>query len=66
MKVRRLTSGDEKLACNAVVSLKSEEERAGHRPEVPFMTKFLAQKSNYLFVVHEQETPLAFALGFKL
>jgi aminoglycoside 3-N-acetyltransferase I len=66
MDIRRLKTGDERLAIAAALELKSEEEREGHRPSVEHMRDFLADVDNYLIVAAEGQNPVGFLVAYRM
>lgn len=64
--VRRLCAGDETLARDAINLLKPVVERDGKNVDAAFMREFLATESNYLVVAYEGDTPLGYALAYRL
>jgi aminoglycoside 3-N-acetyltransferase I len=66
IKVRRLLSGDEKLAQGAVNTIKPAEERNHKEVTTEHMRDFLKQDNHVLIMAHEEEHPVGFALAYLL
>ena len=66
MEVRRLRPGDERIAVEAITSLKPAEERHDQEPGLEQMEKVLGKDDNYLIVALEEERPAGFLIAYKL
>ncbi len=64
--VRRLVPGDERLACTTVNALRLEAEGESHRVDVEYIGRFLRGENNYLIVAYEGDSPLGYALAYRL
>lgn len=62
---RRLRSGDETLAIEAVTRLTSVQERDGHTPTASHMSRLLRNPDAYLFVHTEENVPIGYLLAFR-
>jgi ribosomal protein S18 acetylase RimI-like enzyme len=60
MVVRRLEAGDEAVACKAVATFKNSH------PTDDYMTWFLSNKDNYLYVAELEGELAGFLLAYKL
>lgn len=62
---RRLQPGDETLAMEAVTRLTSVQERGGHTPTAPHLSRLLRNPDAYLFVHVEGDCPVGYLLAFR-
>jgi ribosomal protein S18 acetylase RimI-like enzyme len=60
MIVRRLRTGDEAIACQAVATFKDSHPAAGH------VARFLADEDNYFYVAEVQGELAGFLLAYRL
>lgn len=66
VRVRRLVSGDEELAAEAVNRLKLEEDGEPERVDSVYMKTFLADGNSFLIVAMLEDQPVGFVLGYSL
>lgn len=65
IEIRRLTTGDEIAAIDAIHQLKPSEERHGVDASAEHMRRLLARDANYLYVASVDTQPVGFLLAYR-